>query len=144
MKAFIGSLIALSICASSFAQDIDTTLPDIVANGVKALKETNASAAIDVWLKGSPIENDTTGRGKILGGLSTIEGLYGKSTGFDVVEVFPVTPTTVRVYGVVRYEKGPLYARWDCFKTPSGWIIPEFFFNTTAEQVFPAALLYKK
>lgn len=134
----IASIIALT--SLSYGQE---PTPDIIGNGIAALTKEGSAAALSVWLKGSPIESDTTGRSKILGALSAVADLYGKPLGVDIIQSFAMTPSLTRVYGVINYQKGVLYSRWDCYKSASGWIIPEFFVNTTAEQVLPARLLSK-
>lgn len=136
-------LAIVSIIALTHMVHAQEAIPDIIGNGIAALTKEGSAAAISVWLNGSPIENDTSGRSKLLGGLSAVADLYGKPIGFDLIQSFPISPSLTRVYGVINYQKGVLYARWDCYKTSSGWIIPEFLVNTTAEQVLPTKLLSK-
>lgn len=119
----------------------DDAIPDIVTRGTDALAKDGAAAAIDIWLEGSPINSDSAGKSKLLGGMSAVRDLYGKPLGFELIQSFAMTPSLTRVYGVITYEKGALYARWDCYKSASGWIVPEFIVNTTAEQVLPQSLL---
>jgi hypothetical protein len=118
--------------------------PSIITTGIEALKDKGEADALDIWLKGSPIEGDSTGRTKILNILSSVRSLYGNPTGFELIQSHPLTNSVTRVYGVITYAKGPLFVRWDCFKTDAGWIIPEFLMNTTAEQVMPSDFLFKK
>ena len=139
MKAL--SLFAAAILALSPGLKADDAIPDIVTKGTEALAKEGAAAAIDVWLQGSPINSDSAGKSKLLGGMSAVQDLYGKPLGFELIESFAMTPSLTRVYGIITYEKGPLYARWDCYKSAGGWIVPEFLVNTTAEQVLPQSLL---
>ncbi len=146
MKRYLASLLlAVVFVTAAGADDKEMQLPDVVSKGLNALKISGSAAALDAWLLGSPIEKDAAGRSKILGDLSAIENLYGRATGYEIIQVFPLTPSTLRIYGVILFEKGPLYVRWDAYKTiNAGWIIPEFLFHTTAEEVLPRDLLFKR
>ena len=87
------------------------------------------------------MENDTTTNINMSGLLGQIETAYGKMVGFDVLRVVIVSPALQRVYILVKFEKGPVYAAFDCYKTPAGWIIPILNLNTKASEVLPANLL---
>ena len=140
MKKLLAIVCITALSHMSYGND---ATPDIVGNGITALTKEGPAAALSVWLKGSPIENDTTGRSKILGALSSVQDIYGKPIGFEIIQSVQITPSLTRVYGIITYQKGALYSRWDCYKSAEGWIIPEFFVNTTAEHVLPAKLLSK-
>lgn len=138
MKHLLALLCFLSLTCVVKADD---AVPAIVTAGIQALVKDGPSAAIDVWLKDSPIANDTSGKSQLNGGLTTVQELYGKALGFELIEAYKMTPSVTRVYGIITYEKGMLYARFDCYQAASGWIIPELVVNTTAEQVLPESLL---
>jgi len=143
MKTCFALFVALVMSSTLFADDRTVTLPEVVSKGLNALKYSGSASALDAWMVGSPMEKDAAGRSKILGALSSAEGLYGRSTGYEIIQMFSLTPSTLRIYGVILFEKGPLYARWDCFKTADGWVVPEFIVNTAAEKVIPAELMFK-
>lgn len=120
-------------------------LPEVVTKGLNSLKISGPSAALEAWMLGSAQEKDAAARSKILGELSAVTDLYGRSTGYEIIQAFALTPSTLRVYGVILFERGPLYVRWDCYKTmDAGWIIPSFQFDIEAEEIFPQDLLFKK
>ena len=87
------------------------------------------------------MENDTTTNIQMTGMLSQIETAYGKMIGFDSLGVVAVSPSLQRVYVLIKFEKGPLYASFDCYKTEGGWIIPIMDCNTKANLVLPQSLL---
>lgn len=144
MKNLLVLLAVVMISSSLRADEQSVTLPEVVSKGLNALRYSGSASAVDVWLTGSPIEKDAAGRSKILGVLSAVEGAYGKCIGHEVIQIFPITSSTLRIYGVILFEKGPLYARWDCYKVPGGWVIPEFVVNTTAEKALPVELLFRR
>lgn len=120
-------------------------LPEVVSKGLNSLKISGPPAALEAWMAGSAQEKDAAARSKLLGALSAVEDHYGRSTGYEIIQAFPLTPSTLRVYGVILFERGPLYVRWDCYKTmDAGWIIPEFQFDMTADEILPQELLFKK
>lgn len=52
------------------------------------------------------------------------------------------SPSLRRVYLIIRFEKGPLYASFDCYKPGvESWILPQCDFNTKANLVFPPSLI---
>jgi hypothetical protein len=137
------ALVLLAVVSLSSARA--ESLPEVVSKGLNSLKISGPSAALDAWLLGSAQEKDAAARSKLLGTLSAVEDHYGRSTGYEIIQSFALTPSTLRIYGVILFERGPLYVRWDCYKPmDAGWIIPEFQFDMTAEAVLPPELLFKK
>jgi hypothetical protein len=131
-------LIGLTISGSAFAQK---DVPSVVTDGLNAYQKSGGKAALAAWLKGSPMENDTTTSITMSGLLGQIETAYGKMVGFDVLQVVTVSPALQRLYILIRFEKGPVYASFDCYKGSVGWIIPIMNLNTKASEVLPANLL---
>lgn len=116
-------------------------IPPIVTAGLEAYQKSGFKAALDVWLKGSPMESDKTSLINTTGAIASIETAYGKMTGYEVVKTVSLSPSTLRVYVVIDYEKGPLFASFYCYKSKDGWIIPKFQCHTDVERVFPESLL---
>lgn len=76
MKTLLAIACITALSHMSYGND---ATPDIVGNGITALTKRGATAALSVWLKGSPIENDAPGRSKILGALSLSSGYLWKA-----------------------------------------------------------------
>jgi len=130
--------LGLTVVSSAFAQK---EIPGVVTDGLNAYQKSGGKAALTAWLKGSPMENDTTTSISMSGLLGQIDTAYGKMVGFDVLQVVPVSPVLQRIYLLIRFEKGPVYASFDCYKASAGWIIPIMNLNTKASEVLPANLL---
>ena len=128
-------LIASAITRSAIAQD---NIPSIVTDGLTAYQKAGAKTAVLVWLKGSNTQNETS---SMEGVLNQIETAYGKMVGFEVVRVVSVSPSFQRVYVLIKYEGGPGYASFDCYRTPVHWIIPQLGVFTRPNEVWPADLL---
>ena len=139
MKTIILAL--LSLCSITTVAFAETDVPSIVTDGLKAFQKSGGKAGLAAWLKGSPVENDTTTSIGMSGLLSQVETAYGKMIGFEPVRVVSLSPSVRRVYLIMRFEKGPLYASFDCYKPAEVWIIPQVDFNTKASLVFPPALI---
>ena len=115
-------------------------VPQIVLAGFKAYETTNARAALVAWLEGSPVSNPATIE-QMLATLGPIEGAYGTIVGHEIVRVVSVSPSVRQVYGIIRYERGPLFVSFQCYRAGKDWIIPMLLSNTRITEVFPASLL---
>ena len=130
-------IISCVLASSTPAQDI----PAIVSNGLDAFKTSGGKAALATWLKGSALENDSATNSTIIGILNEIDSAYGKMKGFEKLRVVSITPSFRRVYLLIKFEKGPIFVVFDCYKFNSEWIIPQLDFNTKAGSVLPAGIL---
>jgi hypothetical protein len=139
MKAFLSVLcIALFLSPAAFGQAV--SVPPIVAKGFDELEKNGSLAAMAVWMAGSSREFDqdqeiATGR------LNQIQGRRGRVLGHEIVRLVSLTPSTVRVYAVVKYEKGIAWMSFDCYLAGKDWIIDRFDFSTNANQILPPNIL---
>jgi hypothetical protein len=117
-------------------------VPPIVTAGLEAYQAGGVDAALDAWLAGSPVEREPAAREGIRGLSTTLAPLYGKMIGSETLGVVAIGQSVRRVYIMVRYERGPAYAFFDCYRTPSGtWIIPAFLMNAQPGPILPATML---
>ncbi len=143
MKRILGSAaLFLVIALPSGGQSVDrpTDVPGVVSAGFAAYETKGLRAALAVWLEGSPASNAATTE-QMIATLTPVETAYGSLMGHEIVRVVPVTPSLRRVYAIIRYERGPLFISFDCYRTGKDWIIPMVFTNTRAAEILPAALL---
>lgn len=122
------------------AVDRQVEVPRIVSAGFAAYESNDSRAALAVWLAGSPVSNPATTE-QMVASLAPIEAAYGRVIGHEILRVVSVSPSLRRVYAVVRYERGPLFVLFDCYRTSNDWIIPMFLTNTKASDILPASLL---
>jgi hypothetical protein len=118
-----------------------TDVPPIVLRGFEAYIARGTEAAFDTWLTGSPVASDANMRASAIDGLKAVEAQYGRVVGHEILGVAPVGTTVRRVYVVIRYERGPLYAWFDCYQTGETWIIPGFLVNTRPQLILPPEML---
>lgn len=117
-------------------------VPAIVTRGLEAYQARGLGAALDVWLAGSPVASDPSTKAQMVGGLAPLESAYGRVVGADMVGVVSIGQHVRRVYAVIRLERGPLYAFFECYQTAGGaWIIPGLLFNAKAQDIFPPRYL---
>ena len=123
-----------------FSEDKEVNVPEVVTAGVAAYEKGAAEAAVNAWLRGSAIEHDPKQRDALINGLKNIQRSYGGWIGWELIRVVKFSPSCWRVYGVIKYERGPAYVLFDCYKT-TDWILNDFEVNVAADKLLPAALL---
>ena len=143
-KTFSMVFLALLLLLGTSTLFAQSEAPDIVINGFTAYQKSGAAAAVAAWMKDSPIENDTTARAGLVGGMSQIQAAYGNVTGLESVRTVPISPSVRFVYVVLKFERGPVFARFDCYNTGKSWIITQLVLNTKAAEVWPQNLLIGK
>ena len=139
MKSTLASILVTCIIASSALAQKD--IPNILTEGLNALQNTGGKAAVAVWHKGSPMENNASATASNERFLAEIEGDYGKMVGFELIRIVPLSPSCEWVYIVIKYEKGPVYGAFNCYKGSKGWVIPTYGLHTRASEVLPINLL---
>ncbi len=132
-------LVWIGFIASVHAQK---EVPSIVAEGFSAYQDAGPNAALAAWLRASPLESDTPAKNNLKTVLDRFQSDGGKLLGFDVIRRIPVSPVFERVYVLIRFEKAPLFASFDCYRASSGWIVADLNLNPKMTDVVPASLLH--
>jgi hypothetical protein len=114
-------------------------LPPIIRSGLEAYKQAGTAVAMATWLKDSPITNESTVAAQA--GFERIEGAYGHMIGYDVLQIVTFGPHASRSYVIILYQKGPVYAWFDCYDATERWIITGFLFNTKPDAILAPAML---
>jgi hypothetical protein len=116
-------------------------VPAAVLRGLDAYKRAGAQAAVAGWLAGSPATNDSSNIPRMVESLESVSQAYGKMSGYDLLRVTQVGSRVRRVYVVILFEKGALYALFECYQAPNEWIVSSFLTNLRASEILPADLL---
>ena len=114
-------------------------IPEIVLTGFETYQKYGAPAAINDWLKGSPFEASDKDHGSRR--MTSVESIYGRMVGFELFRTVRLTPSTRRVYILVKFEKGAAWMSFECYKPVTAWIILKFDFSTKADEIVPPDLL---
>ncbi len=93
------------------------------------------------WLKSSVVANDTTTKMAVSGGMAQIETAYGKMIGSEVIRVVQIAPSMLRAYVLVKYERGPAFFTFDCYKMNGEWSVFFLDFNTKPSVALPTDIL---
>jgi hypothetical protein len=114
--------------------------PPIVIDGLRVLVSTGIDSAISVWLRGSPLEDDTASAGQIRRIFAKLPPWAGKPVGFDILKTYALGTHLKRTYAVLLLDGGPMFLRFDYYLSPKGWILQHGDFNTDPEKVLPSAI----
>jgi hypothetical protein len=115
--------------------------PAVLTSGLDAYRANGAAAALDLWLKGWPVSEDSTARATLTASLQQVEGIAGRMTGYDVIGSASWGEHTQRVYVVIQFERRPLYARFDAYDSGRGWRLVNLTWNAEPQDVFPPEML---
>lgn len=133
--AFLPLFLFLPATGSGQAQ-LPSNAPQIVIDGLEAYRRDGLRSAVAIWMKGSPAAGDVNVNDLAVQ-LGPMEAAYGKAIGHDILRVVPIGRFVKRVYAIIRYERGPLYAFFDCYESPTGWIVAGFLTHTSASEIVP-------
>jgi hypothetical protein len=144
MKALLPllSFLLLSLLATpAFSQEqISVVPPPLVGQGFAEFQKNGTLAAMSVWLAGSAKENDED-QDRAVAKMNSVQGAFGRMTGYEVVRVVFLSPSTQRVYTAVKYEKSVAWMSFDCYRPGKDWIISRFDYATNANLVLPPSIL---
>ena len=118
-----------------------TELPGIVVRGLGAYRDRGARAALEIWLRNSPAAGDSRVIRSTAEALDQVSAKLGSFQGHDVLRVSRLGPHVSRSYLILLFERGPVYAYFDCYLTAEGWIISSFQYNGKPELVLPELFL---
>ena len=112
-------------------------LPPVIRAGMEVYKVRGHDAALARWIKDSPIIDPS----EAAKAFNQIESVYGHMMGYEVLDAVPFGTYASRTYLVILYEKGAVYARFDCFRPKDDWVIMDFVFNTKPEAILPPTMM---
>jgi hypothetical protein len=133
------TLLVILFCVGPVHAQSD--VPTIVTDGFVAYQKSGGEAAMAVWLKDSPIGTDTTTRINVVGGLAQIATAYGKMVGYEILRTVSVAPSLKRIFVLGKFEKGPVFFAFDCYKADKIWTLPLINFNTKPNSILPEGML---
>ncbi len=123
---------------------IDSRVPSIVREGFEALESNDVKAALSVWLeKSSPLL-----RSNLPLVSSTLQGVVkeavGECVGYSAIETFSVTDNSRVIWVESQHEYGAHFWAFTTYKSPKGWIISDFSFNTDPSKVIPIGIMFRR
>ncbi len=134
----ITSVFCLAIAAAPALGSQSAALPPVVRAGLETYKINGAAAAVSRWLTNSPITAQSSATTQAF---EQVERAYGRMVGYEILAIVPLGTYASRSYLIILYEKGPVYAWFDCYKPKDEWIMTSFLFNTKADLILPPKML---
>src|SRR5436309_6311018 len=129
IRRLLSSIVIGACLLQTHLAAADAALPPIVAAGFEAYKTAGAPAAFSAWLKGSPLEGDKQAQSQSAM-LVQIETFYGKFVSVAPLGIFEPSPGTTIIFVGLKYEKGPVFAKFMTFKTAEKESIVVLKFHT--------------
>ena len=129
--------LCLPVAAQTASSPALADVPTLITDGFAAYAKSGSDSAMDVWCKGSPMESDLTTRMTTASNLTKFEGAYGKYIGWELVKVYTLTPSTKVVFAVAKFEKGPLWLAFSCYKAVDTWNIPLIGMASDSMKILP-------
>ena len=116
-------------------------VPELINQGLNAYAQSGLNTALQIWLQNSLLDRDTLLRGE-LAALKRADAAYGLFESGEVMRVAVITPRVTRVYLVMYYERAPIWAWFDLYRTRSGnQVISDVFFSPKVQVILPAELI---
>lgn len=140
MKALATLILLCLLRLSVEGQSQEAGVPPIVAKGFEEFEKNGTLAAMGVWLAGSARDNDDE-QDRATAKMSSIQGIFGRMLGYELIRVVMLSPSTKRAYAAVKFERGVAWMSFDCYRPGKDWIISRFDFGTNANLVLPPNIL---
>ncbi len=137
----LATIVAIMLLHPVPAQAQGAAPPDVVTRGLAAFRAMGARAALPILLKDSPAAGDPRSVSSTVEALDQVREALGAMQGHDVLRVSQLGAHTSRTYVVLLFERGPIYAYFDCYLTKNGWIVSSFQYNGKPEVILPEFLL---
>ncbi len=113
----------------------DEGLPFIILSGLDAYALEGAEAAIKTWIRGGPNESDST-LPILTETFKEVEDRYGRYTGYEIISIKTLTPSSKLVYLQMNYEKGPFFSRFLCYRHAGSWVVSgRLAFDTDPQKI---------
>lgn len=113
-------------------------VPDLIKHGLSAYAQNGLNTALQVWLQNSLLDSATLLRSE-LAALKRADATFGRFESGEVMQVAIVTPRVRRVYLVLYYERAPVWAWFDLYRTRNGSeVISDVFFSPKVQVILPA------
>ncbi len=144
MKSFLvlivlGALL-LALPPAALAQP-KPPVPELINQGLNAYAQSGLNTALQLWLQNSLLDRTTLLRSE-LAALKQADATYGLFESGEVMRVAIITPRVTRVYLVLYYERAPLWAWFDLYRTRAGnQVISDVFFSPKIQVILPADLV---
>lgn len=135
-------LLALSIGSAPLANAQSGLQPPALINqGLLAYAQNGLNTALQLWLQNSLLDRATLLKGE-LSALKYADANYGAFESGEVMRTVSLTPRVKRVYLVLYYERAPVWAWFDIYRTRHDTeVICDVFFSAKVQVILPPDLI---
>lgn len=117
-----------------------TPVPELINQGLNAYAQSGLNTALQIWLQNSLLDRTTLLRTE-LAALKQADATFGLFESGEVMRTAAITPRVTRVYLVMYYERAPLWAWFDLYRTRNGsQVISDVFFSPKVQVILPGDL----
>jgi hypothetical protein len=129
------------LCLAPFASAQNRVQPPALINqGLLAYAQNGLGTALQLWLQNSLLDRTTLLKGE-LAALKYADANYGAFESGEVMLTVALTPRVSRVYLVLYYERAPVWAWFDIYRTRHGTeVISDVYFSAKVEVILPSEL----
>lgn len=140
LAAFAVLLASVAVAPLASAQP-KPPVPELINQGLISYAQNGLNNALQTWLHHSLLDRNTLLRSE-LAALKFADANYGLFEKGEVMRVAEITPRVTRVYLVLYYERAPLWAWFDLYRTRSGnEVISDVYFSPKVQVILPADLV---
>ncbi|MBW8781545.1 MAG: hypothetical protein JF599_06630 [Verrucomicrobia bacterium] len=143
MKILSRLLVIGTLCVAlpAVRAEVRPPVPELISQGLNAYAQTGLNAALQIWLQNSLLDRNTLLKTE-LGVLKQADATYGLFESGEVMRQVSITPRVTRVYLVLYYERAPLWAYFDLYRTRTGsQVISDIFFSNKVQVILPPELM---
>lgn len=139
-RTYLSLACSLSLLPSTQVPAQQKDVPPVVLSGLQVYRAEGAAAAVKAWLVNSPVSGDAGLISNTTAALKRFEAASGPLTGQDILQSSPLGSRALRNYVILLFERGPLYAYFDTYRTSKGWIVTGFLFNSRPDEILPRSV----
>ena len=142
MKIFYILPLILAIISNAALANDGEGATSVLIKGLEVYSEKGSRAAIETWIKGSMLEGskDALAQANML---NQVQDFYGNYEGYEIVSNNSISNRVHMITFLMLYEKGPVFGRFQSYKTLSNeWVATTFQFHTEASQVWPSHTIF--
>ncbi len=115
--------------------------PALINQGLLAYAQNGLNTALQLWLQNSLLDRNTLLKGE-LAALKYADANYGAFENGEVMHTVSLTPRVTRVYVVLYYERAPVWAWFDIYRTRHGTeVISDVYFSAKVQVILPPELI---
>jgi len=118
--------------------------PDNISSLILLLNKNEVEKAINIFFNNSYLQNEKNKKSSLIKKFNNYKKIYGKINNYYSVGEFSITKNLKRYYGILNYEKHPVYMKFNLYLNNNGkWVITEYKLSLVVEEIIPKKLLLK-